>query len=319
VNEISKIILVMLLWALCFPLITLGLALSPHLAFAALRAVLAGAALVALGLVLGRPMPKEAGIWAILFLVGLGATTLGFLGMFHAAEFISPGIATVIANIQPLLAAVLAGVFLGERVGAGGKTGLLLGFGGIVLITGPQLWFGPEENYAIGVAYILLAAIGITVSNVLIKRIAGEVDAIMAMGIQMLVGGVPLAFSAWVLEDPGNIIWSPLFVLVLVSLSIFGSALVYWLWFSILEKVPLNRANAFGFLIPIFGLSIGVLFYGESVGWLEVGGIGLTLLGIVLVNRTSSRAIEGETVREMAPRAAGQAVSAFVRRRSKNL
>lgn len=292
VSEISKIILVMLLWALCFPLITVGLALSPHLTFAALRAILAGAALVALGLVLGRPMPKGAGIWAILILVGLGATSLGFFGMFHAAEFISPGIATVIANTQPLLAAVLAGVFLGERLGAGGKAGLLLGFGGIVLITGPQLWFGSGGSYAIGVAYILLAALGISVSNVLIKRIAGEVDAIMAMGLQILVGGLPLAFGAWVLEEPRNIIWSPVFVLVLVGLSLFGSALVYWLWFSILEKVPLNRANAFSFLIPIFGLSMGVLFYGEAVGGLAVGGIGLTLPGIILVNRTG-KAIEG--------------------------
>lgn len=276
----------MLLWALCFPLITVGLALSPHLTFAALRAALAGAALVALALALGRPMPKGAHIWTMLVLVGLGATTLGFLGMFHAAEFISPGIATVIANTQPLLAAVLAAVLLGERVCWGGQAGLLLGFGGIVLITGPQLWSGTEGSYAIGIAYILLAALGVTVSNVLIKRIAGEVDAIVAMGIQMLLGSLPLAFGAWLLEDPSNVVWSPLFVLVLTGLSLFGSALVYWLWFSILERVPLNRANAFSFLIPVFGLSMGILFYGETMGWLEVGGIVLTLLGIVLVNRS---------------------------------
>ncbi len=109
----------------------------------------------------------------------------------------------------------------------------------------------------------------------------------MAMGIQIFVGGLPLLVAAWVLEAPQSVVWSPSFVLALIGLSLPGTALVYWLWFSILERVPLNRANAFSFLIPIFGVAIGVLFYAERVGWLGASGVGLTLLGIVLVNRTA--------------------------------
>ena len=287
ITTVLQIILVMMLWAICFPLITAGIAYSPHLTFAALRALLAGAVLVALAVGLGRPVPKGIRIWTILVFVGLGATSLGFLGMFHAAEFVSPGVATVVANTQPLLAAVLASMFLGEHLDARGKVGLALGFGGILLITVPQFLNEQTGSYAIGVAYIILAALGITVGNVLIKRIAGEVDAMMAMGIQILVGGLPLLAGAWALEAPQSIVWSPTFVLALVGLSLPGTALVYWLWFSILEKVPLNRANAFSFLIPIFGVAMGVLFYAERVGWLGAGGVGLTLLGIVLVNKTA--------------------------------
>jgi len=283
--EAARIILVMLLWAVCFPLITAGFAFAPHLTFAALRAFLAGAALVAVGFALGRPVPRGTRVWVILIFIGLGATSLGFLGMFHAAEFVSPGVATVIANTQPLLAAILASMFLSERLDAGGKFGLVLGFGGIVLIAAPQLMTAQAESYALGIAYIILAALGITVANVLIKRIAKEVDAIMAMGIQMLIGGLPLLVGAWALEEPQAVIWSFRFVLILGSLSLLGTALVYWLWFSILEKATLNRANAFSFLIPIFGLAMGALFFGETLGWPEVIGIGLTLAGIALVIR----------------------------------
>ena len=113
---IAQIILVMLLWAACFPLITAGIEFAPHLTFAALRAILAGVVLTALALALRRPLPKEGRVWAMVAVVGLGATSLGFLGMFHAAEFVSPGIATVIANTQPLLAAGLAGIGLKERL-----------------------------------------------------------------------------------------------------------------------------------------------------------------------------------------------------------
>jgi len=283
--EFSKVILVMLLWAVCFPLITAGFAYAPHLTFATLRAFIAGAALLVVGLALGRPLPRGAGVWVILGLVGLGATSLAYLGMFHAAEFVSPGIATVIANTQPLLAAVLAGMFLNEYLGGHGKLGLALGFSGIVVIAAPQLMASQAENYALGIAYILLAALGITVSNVLIKRIVGKVDAIMAMAIQMLIGGVPLAIAAFTFEQPLDVVWSPQFVLILAVLSLFGSALVYWLWASILEDTPLTRANAFSFLVPVFGLGMGAMFFGETLGWPEFIGIALTVMGVGLVNR----------------------------------
>ncbi len=132
---------------------------------------------------------------------------------------------------------------------------------------------------------------GITVSNVLIKRIAGNVDALMAMGLQMLIGSIPLILGAWAMEEPTAIQWSFTFIGALVGLSLFGSALVYWLWFSVLEKAPLNRANAFSFLIPIFGLTMGALFYGESMGWPQLIGITLTVLGVGLVTRRGTRSV----------------------------
>ena len=110
--------------------------------------------------------------------VGLGATSLGFLGMFHAAEFVSPGLATVIANTQPLLAAVLAALWLGEKLSIRGGSGLFAGFAGIVLIALPDFLAERNESYAIGVLYIILAAAGVTFSNVMIKSIAGKVDSL---------------------------------------------------------------------------------------------------------------------------------------------
>lgn len=291
---IAQIILVMLLWAACFPLITAGIEFAPHLTFAALRAILAGVVLTALALALRRPLPKEGRVWAMVAVVGLGATSLGFLGMFHAAEFVSPGIATVIANTQPLLAAGLAGIVLNERLTTRGKAGLALGFAGILVIASPQLFSDGQNNYILGVAYIVLAALGITVSNVLIKRIAGNVDALMAMGLQMLIGSIPLILGAWAMEEPTAIQWSFTFIGALVGLSLFGSALVYWLWFSVLEKAPLNRANAFSFLIPIFGLTMGTLFYGESLGWSQLIGIALTVLGVGLVTRRGTRSVAAD-------------------------
>ncbi len=283
-----KVVTVMALWAACFPLITPGLALAPHLTFATMRALIAGSALVGTALALGRPMPTGRTTWLLLIIAGVGATTLGFLGMFHAAEFIAPGMATVIANTQPLLAAGLALLVLNERLGTAGTAGLALGFAGIAVIAAPS--FTAQQNnddYLLGIAYVLLAAAGITVSNVALKRVAGTVDPLMAAGTQLLVGMIPLSLIASLTETPSDVNWSPKFILILLALALPGTAIVYWLWLSVLETLTLNRANAFSFLIPIFGLSMGIAFYGETLTASVALGAALAFLGILLVNRTN--------------------------------
>ncbi len=285
-----RLLVVVGLWAACFPLITIGLDLAPHLAFAAMRAALAGTCLLALGAVFHRPRPRGVHCWTLIGVVAVGATTLGFLGMFHAAEFVSPGLATVIANTQPLLAAVLAHAVLGERLMTLGKAGLAASLAGIAAIAWPGLASGDVQGYTLGIAYVALAAGGVATGNIAIKRLTGQVDAVMAMGFQLLIGAAPLALLSIVTEEISSLVWSAEFVLVLVALSVFGTSLAFWLWFSALEQVDLNRANAFTFLVPLFGLALGATFFEERLGWTQAAGAALVVLGIVLVQRDTAAA-----------------------------
>jgi len=269
----------------------MGLDLPPHLAFATMRAALAGLCLLLLGALFNRPLPMGTRSWILVSVVAVGATTLGFLGMFHAAEFISPGTATVIANAQPLLAAILAGAFLGERLAAIGKIGLLAGLAGIAAIAWPGVVSGDLQDYTLGIAYVVLAAAGVAAGNIAIKRLTGQVDAIMAMGFQLLLGAVPLALLSVFTEEISSLAWSAEFVIVLVILSVFGTSLAFWLWFAVLEQVDLNRANAFTFLVPIFGLALGAVMFEERLGWIQAAGAVLVLTGIVLVQRDARATI----------------------------
>jgi drug/metabolite transporter (DMT)-like permease len=54
---------------------------------------------------------------------------------------------------------------------------------------------------------------------------------------------------------------------------------------SILVEVPLSKANAFSFLVPIFGLIMGLLYYGETLGWPELAGTSLALAGVTIVTQ----------------------------------
>lgn len=278
-----RLLIIMGLWAACFPLITIGLDMAPHLAFASLRAALAGLCLLLLGAFLRRAAPGGARVWALIAVVAFGDTTLGFLGMFHAAEFVSPGLATVIYNAQPLLAAALAYAVLRERLKGPGKVGLVAGFAGIVAIAWPGLASGNGNGYALGITYIAVAACGEAVSNVALKRLPDEIDAMMVMGFQLVLGAAPLALLSQWTEDGSSVTWSTSFIAVLVMLSVFGTALPYWLWFASLKRVELSRANAFRFLTPLFGLGIGAAFFNERLGWIQAAGAALVLIGIALV------------------------------------
>ena len=278
-------IMVMILWASCYPLITIGLAFAPHLTFAALRAVAAGTALLMVALYLREPFPKDRTTWGWIALAGLGMTGFGYFGMFHAAEFVAPGLATVVANTQPIFAALLAFALLGERLGSRGWIGMLLGFAGVLIVAGPQIFAGDGRSTGVGVLYVLLAALGVAAGNVAIKKLANRVDAAMAMGLQLLIGAIPLTIIALFTEEPRDLEWSTSFVVSLLGLALPGTALAFWLWQSTLRTLPLSKANVFSFLVPFFGITIGALFFAEPLTVTVVIGVGLAAYGVYLAAR----------------------------------
>lgn len=296
---VPALVLVAFLNALCYPLITVGLSYAPHLSFAALRAFAAGLSLAMVAIALRRPLPQDFRSWIMLGAIGLGATTLGYLGMFHAAEFVSPGLATVIANSQPLIAAVLAFAFLSERLGVIQYIGLGLGFFGIIVTSLPHLNSTGMTGFSVGLAYIILSSGGIAFSNVLMKALGPRIDALVAMSAQLLLGAIPLGVIALFVDPPSQVQWwSPVFLLALFGLALPGTAMAYWLWFWLLGRVSLGRANAFTFLTPFIALALGVAFFGERIGPTMIAGLVLATIGVVLVERgavTSAHSAEGRS------------------------
>jgi drug/metabolite transporter (DMT)-like permease len=287
-----------LLDALCYPLIAIGLGDAPHLTFAFLRAALAGGMLALLAVLLRRPIPKDVGTWLGLAGIGLGTTSLGFAGMFHAAEFVSPGTATIIAHSQPLIAAIMAYWFLKERLDRRQRIGLLLAFFGIVAISLPQLVGSENSNFVIGLAYIVLATVGVAVGNVLMKAMGSRVDPLVAMAAQLLLGAFPLAVAAGLQEHPAAVVWSPAFLASLLGLALLGTALARVLWFTLLKRVPLSRANAFTFLSPFIGMALGVAFFGESFGLATLLGLAFTAGGIILVEQGSTADVQEQQTQQ---------------------
>jgi drug/metabolite transporter (DMT)-like permease len=270
---------VALLWAVCFPLITIGLPDAPPLLFAALRALLAGGVLVALAAAKGPlawPRRREL---AELALIGLSFTALGFGGMFLGAGKLSAGVATVLANVQPLIAAILAFWFLHEALTGRMLVGLLTGFAGVVILAAPGVDFATGR--LAGALHVLAGAAGTAVGTVLLKRRAGGGSVWLPMGLQLMIGAFILAVGSLVIGEQWSIRWSWTFAASLFVLSIPATALMVVLWYALLARAPLTLLNPFTFLAPAFGLLIGALALGERFSAFEMVGVAVTLVGLM--------------------------------------
>lgn len=273
----------MFLWALCYPLISIGLENSPPLFFAFLQASMAGIFLLIIGKIMSRPVISDRQNWKIIFAIGFTATTLGFWGMFYAGGILSPGLATVLTNTQPIMAAGLGWYLLNEKIGPLPLLGLLAGFLGIVMVSFGSLG---DQNPALlkGIAYVLIAALGIALSNVLMKQLATRADIINAMGWQLLIGALPLGLMSLFIEYGSSFQFTKSFVLSLFALSLLGTSLPFVLWFWLLQRCPLNQINIYTFLTPIIGLAIGYLYFAEMLLSIQIIGAFVVIIGVCLVN-----------------------------------
>lgn len=271
----------MFLWALCFPLISIGLQGSSPLYFAALRSLIAGLGLVVPALALRRPLPQKARLWLSILGISLSYTVAGFAGMFLAGTRLSPGLASILTNTQPLIAAVLALLLLGERLGRKRLYCLLLGFLGVVLTTVPSFNGGQAlENSLLGMSYVFLAVMGVAVGNILIKRLKQEIDLLMLAAWQFLIAAAVLFLLAQWLEAPLLVAWNARFLLTLFLLGLGGTSLPFLLWIWLMQRTELTPLNTFSFLSPIFALIISAIFFGERLQWIQITGIIITLYGV---------------------------------------
>lgn len=278
----AVLVVLTIIYALCFVAIAAGLPFAPPLAFAGLRALLAG--LVLLGLLAARrqPLVPPPASWPWVAVVGLTATTLAFGAMFLSPGQAGAGIASVLGNIQPLLVPALAAVFLGERMTRGKWAALMCGLAGVILIASPQL-VGAGNSGVAGPALALAASLGLALSTVLVKQMQPQIDVLLLTAWQLLLGSLPLLVASALVEEVAAIRWVWPFVALLLFLALPGTALANAVWYDLIRHDDVGRLSLFFFLIPVFGLLFARVLLGEAVAPMALLGIGVTFVGIGVV------------------------------------
>jgi drug/metabolite transporter (DMT)-like permease len=276
---LALIAFTVLAWASAFPAIRAGLHDFGPLQLGAARFVVAAVPAVVYLAVKRPPLPASGEIWR--FVYGGVIFVALYTALLNVGEMtVSAGSASFIINVAPIIAAVLATIFLGERFPFVGWLGTAVSFGGIGLIA---LGEGKGLQVNIGALPILGAALcaasATIVQKPLFKRHAPlTVSASnMVIGAICLAPGLPSAFGQGATASPSGLV-------AVVYLGLVPGFIAYATWTMVLSRLPASRAINFMFAVPPTATVMGYLLLGEAPTRLGILGGLLALAGVLLVN-----------------------------------
>jgi drug/metabolite transporter (DMT)-like permease len=287
----TAFILLALAWGTSFMFIKIALRTLEPLTLVALRLFVGWVCLLLIGWWQGIALPREGQVWQRLIVMGLLNTAVPFALISWAQSGVNgvdSGVASVLNSTVPLFSIVLAGVILkAEAVTSGRVLGLFVGFAGVVLLLGRDLsgeWGGIVPQLA-----VILASFFYAVSSSYARRYLQGVHPVVLATGQLLAADVLMVTAAILFEDFSrqSLPWAT--IGAVLWLGLLGSCLAYILYFYVLQNWGATRATLVTYLLPVVGVTAGVLFLSETLDWrLVVGGL-LILSGVGVVNWRASR------------------------------
>jgi drug/metabolite transporter (DMT)-like permease len=248
-------------------------------------------ALCLLPVLLGRPLWRAEFRQNLgkLFILGVINAAIPFPLFAYSTLFVTAGFASIINATAPLFAALVAGVWLRDRITIGGFLGLLIGFAGVVVLVGGL----PDRTHGapLAIAGSLFAAFLYGVSASFVKKHLAGVNAwvttIGSFGFAAVLLA-PLAVALWPAAPPAASSW-----LAVLMLAVICTAIPNIFYFRLLHRVGPGKAMSVAFLIPIFGMLWGALALGEKVTAGMFAGCAVILLGTALVIGVIGRRLGG--------------------------
>lgn len=283
---VAALLVLVALWGSAFPMIKVGLdGLSPtHLTLA--RHLVASACFVPfLALRRLRFLPERRDLPGF-FLLGLLGFTIYQLALVVGEQRVPAGASSLIIATAPAITALLAYLFLSERMPLGGWLGSLLALAGVALIAlgaSGRFTFNP---YAL---FVLLSAVSTSFFAILQRRMLGRYRAVEVTAFATWAGTVPmLLFLPGFAGDLASAGTAPLAATAYIG--IFPSAVAYSLFAFGLSRAPVTVVTTYLYLVPVSALFFSWLVLGEIPTSLTIAGGAVAIVGIALVNAAKQRA-----------------------------
>jgi drug/metabolite transporter (DMT)-like permease len=221
--------------------------------------------------------------WRAIAVVGVLNSALPFLCFSYAALSITAGLASIFNAAAPLFGAVVAWLWLKDRLSPPRIAGLAIGFGGVAWLAWSNVNQGASFKPG-GSGWAIVACLAATLlygigANYTKRYLCGVAPLAVATGSQAaaaLVLTVP-ALWWWPATPPSTSAWTAAALLALLCTGV-----AYLLYFRLIAHVGPANAIAVTFLIPVFAVLWGWLFLAEGVSVAMAVGCSVILLGTAL-------------------------------------
>jgi len=261
----------------------------------AARLIVASVLLAGWAVVRGLRMPQRRD-WPWFLLLGASGQGLYQLLLNTGERTVDAGTASLLVSTAPIIAAVLAVAFLGERMSARKIAGTVVAFAGaaaIALGAGGGLRFDP------GVGIIVVATCVWALFLVVQKTLAGRYDSFeltawpIWIGTALLLpfaGGLPDAVVTAPLAATASVVW----------LGAFSSVVGFVAWAYAIQRLDVVTATSSLYCVPVAAFLIGLAFLGEVPHLSALLGSALVLGGVVLMQ---TKRATGHVATEAVPEA----------------
>jgi O-acetylserine/cysteine efflux transporter len=268
---------VVAIWGTNFVVIRWGLDGLPPFLFATLRFALSALPWL---LFIRRPAVPLRKLAAFGVLLGVGQFGLLYLAIQGR---ITPGLASLVVQMQVFFTIGLSVVLMGERVRPYQLAGMALAVSGLAVIASHL----DATLTVTGLALVLAAAFFWSCANLLAKS-AGRVDMLAFMVWSSLFAVPPLFALSWWLEGPALMasrlqaaspgVWATV-LWQAIGNSLYG----YGVWNWLLARHPAATVTPLALLVPVFGMGASTVFLGEPLPAWKLGAGALVLGGLAVI------------------------------------
>lgn len=282
-------LLLALAWGLNWPVMKILLGSVPPFALRTLGLGLGGLLLLLVAAARGTPLRPAPGGWGFVLLGGV-CTIGGFSVCVSLAQLsTSTARAAVLTFSFPLVSALLAWWFLGERLDRRSRWALLLGGAGVGVLAWPvlgpalALGSGPAAPRAwAGLLLPLGAALCWAVGTVATKRWPPVGDRVVLVAWQLLVAAACTAVLSAVLGEPWPRHWPWSLRGALLFHVVLATALAYLMWYRLLAAQGATVASLTTLAVPVVGVLGAMALVGDRPSALDWLGFAAVLAGAAL-------------------------------------
>ena len=283
---IALLLVAVVLWGGTYVVTKNGVEEIPPMLFALLRFGVASLVLVPLALLRGgmtrlpRPTP-----WRTLLLMGLTGVGLYYTGFNLALTYTTASQGALVQSSIPAITAIMAALWLQERLSAQRIVGIVLAVAGVLLIVARTSPDASARSPLIGNLLMFGTVLVWGIYTILAKRVA-DVDVIAITACVAVIGTIVLipaallegAYTEW--PSISGASW-----LGIIYLGALASALGYLLYGRALRELDASLVGTFVNLAPVIGVVSGVVLLGEAIAPIAILGGVLVLAGVWMSSR----------------------------------